>query len=529
MVTPGERMSEQQAHPTAPPPAPSARPRRPRRLVAARRAALCLSLGLAVAACKGGSPGAAGSAGATDSAAAGAASTSPSAPSAPSSSGAAAAATAAPAATLARARLPEAEVRKVVERWLAAQNAGDFAAYQALYAAKMEGVKRVADRTWRFDRKGWLADRERMFKRPMKVEAQNVTISSAGPSAAVELEQSFAQGKFQDRGPKRLVVVKEAGGLRIAREEMLRSEVAGAARPAASGGLHLVGEIDGTRVVYLDFSADAAWGTGPLAGPHGSDPMLATRAAGKVPAPYTSWLGREVNAYAADGTLCKAKIAKLTLVGGGTPHFGTVQEWDGNPDLSDDGVPWTPAERAAAVFTMSGPYLVGELDLESSSCKAVAVIEGAAPVFYVPSKPDDVARKAALKAYRALPEYRTLQKEWKEDFAGQGEWAPDPLIEVFSGAGKRYVSVHHSIFSCGEFSGQLSVIFEDRGGKLVALDRTDAVDFRPDAVFDSNGDGRLEAIGPGGGFGNFETYLDTIDGSMQSAAEVLYTFGDCGC
>lgn len=493
---------------------------------------LLIAFGLALpAACKSSGEGASpGSAAGSASAGSAAGSASPGSPSTPSATARAVGDAVADAAdAVARSRLPDADVRAVVERWVAAQNAGDFAAYQALYAAKMEGVKRVADRTWRFDRAGWLADRERMFKKPMKVEAHNVTIASAGPSATVELEQAFAQGKFGDRGPKRLVVVKEAGGLRIAREEMLRSEVAGAARSAAPGTLHLVGEVDGARVVYLDFEADAAWGTGPLDGPFGGDPFLATRAAGKAPARYASWLGREVPAYAADGTPCKAKVDALILVGGGTPHFGTVQEWEGNPDMSDDGRPWTPAERAAAVFAMTGPYLVGELTLDDASCKPVAVIEGGSPVFYAPSKPDAAARTAALKAYRALPEYRTLQKEWKSDYSGKGEWAPDPVIEVFSGAGKRYVSVHHSIFSCGEFSGQLSVLFEDRGGKLVALERADSVDFRPEAVFDSNGDGKLEAIGPGGGFGNFETYLDTVDGAMQSTIEVLYPFGDCGC
>ena len=54
---------------------------------------------------------------------------------------------------------PDDVVQAVIDAWLAAQNGGDFAAYQALYADKMEGVKRVGPRTWRFDRKGWLADR----------------------------------------------------------------------------------------------------------------------------------------------------------------------------------------------------------------------------------------------------------------------------------------------------------------------------------------------------------------------------------
>ncbi|HEY7373578.1 MAG TPA: hypothetical protein VIF57_15565, partial [Polyangia bacterium] len=44
---------------------------------------------------------------------------------------------AAPAAPVA-----EGEVRGVVDHWLAAQNAGDFAAYEELFAARFTGLRR---------------------------------------------------------------------------------------------------------------------------------------------------------------------------------------------------------------------------------------------------------------------------------------------------------------------------------------------------------------------------------------------------
>src|SRR5438105_2725239 len=55
------------------------------------------------------------------------------------------------------------EALALVERWQAAQNKGDFAAYQALYATAFRGVRRSGARVSEFDRAGWLADRERMF------------------------------------------------------------------------------------------------------------------------------------------------------------------------------------------------------------------------------------------------------------------------------------------------------------------------------------------------------------------------------
>src|SRR5262249_27020631 len=55
------------------------------------------------------------------------------------------------------------EVRALVDAWLAAQNRGDFAAYEKLYAQKFTGVRRSGTRTVSLDRAGWMRDRKRMF------------------------------------------------------------------------------------------------------------------------------------------------------------------------------------------------------------------------------------------------------------------------------------------------------------------------------------------------------------------------------
>jgi hypothetical protein len=44
-------------------------------------------------------------------------------------------------------KLDEGASKELVERWLKAQNAQDFAAYQALYARKFDGIKRAG--RWR--------------------------------------------------------------------------------------------------------------------------------------------------------------------------------------------------------------------------------------------------------------------------------------------------------------------------------------------------------------------------------------------
>jgi len=142
--------------------------------------------------------------------------------------------------------LAERDVRGVVDGWLVAQNAGDFAVYDKLYAAKFTGIRRSGPRTVRFDRAGWMRDRARMFGKPMTVAISDVKIRTGGAAALVSFTQTFAQGSYKDAGPKQLVIVRNAGALRIASEKMLRSNIESAPVPAderfrfvVSGGLLL--------------------------------------------------------------------------------------------------------------------------------------------------------------------------------------------------------------------------------------------------------------------------------------------------
>ena len=122
--------------------------------------------------------------------------------------------------------IAETDAQKVLDDWLAAQNTGDFAAYDKLYAGQFFGVKRVGANKTTYDRAGWLEDRGRMFKNKMVVEADGVTISTNPRSAVVHFTQSFSSGKFRDVGPKQLIVIVEGGDLKISREEMLQSQPA---------------------------------------------------------------------------------------------------------------------------------------------------------------------------------------------------------------------------------------------------------------------------------------------------------------
>ena len=88
--------------------------------------------------------------------------------------------------------LAEGDARGVVDGWLAAQNAGDLAAYDKLYAARFTGIRRSGPRTVRFDRAGWMRDRARMFGKPMTVAKPDRTQSPPAKRVA-QLEPQIEQ------------------------------------------------------------------------------------------------------------------------------------------------------------------------------------------------------------------------------------------------------------------------------------------------------------------------------------------------
>ena len=215
------------------------------------------------------------------------------------------------------------EVRALVDAWRKAQNDGDFAAYQALYAARFTGVRRSGPRTLRFDRAGWMRDRQRMFGKKMSVDVDKLAVASAGSTARATFVQSFAQGSYRDSGEKQLVLVREGGALRIAQEEMLASRVAA---PAASPIDAFAWIVDGG--VQLTDNPDPAWGKGKRSLEVGQPTVVRQPVgANALPPEWAAWKGRTVRTFDEHGTACEAKVTGFALVGRVIPHFGTVQEW----------------------------------------------------------------------------------------------------------------------------------------------------------------------------------------------------------
>jgi hypothetical protein len=121
---------------------------------------------------------------------------------------------------IAAAGAPDARTKAFLEAWLRAQNDGNFAAYRELYAETFHGVRRSGKKALTFDRAGWLADRERMFKKKMVVKASEVDLDKR----ELRFTQEFEQGRYHDTGKKVLTLEDHAGTLLIAGEELLDSQ-----------------------------------------------------------------------------------------------------------------------------------------------------------------------------------------------------------------------------------------------------------------------------------------------------------------
>jgi ketosteroid isomerase-like protein len=430
--------------------------------------------------------------------------------------------------------IDEKAVRALVDDWVAAQNKGDFASYEKLYAAKLEGIKRSGPRTWRFDRKGFLEDRERMFKKPMTVEVGEVTVTPGAASALVELEQRFKQDRFEDKGPKRLVVIEEKGALKIAREEMVQSVLAGS-RPSAKSAFRFVVDIADKPHVILDQEADASWASAPAAWAprRGAHPdFLVVRPAGSAPAGAKAWKGRVLKVYDATGATCDVTVNDIAVMAGGTPHFGEVQRWDGDPD--PDGKLQSPklslAQRAAYVFGMASPYLVGAIDVPKG-CVAAFALEGKSPTFYKPGAApadDDAAVKAAKAAFRDLPSYRDNQKAFETSFSGKGDWAPKVDVEAFEGNGRRFLALQANVVAgCAEFNGTTTALFEVTSQNRVALVAEGIGD--PSSLFDSDGDGAIELYAQSLYDDGIGRYIVTGPSGIASEQVLDFPNNDCGC
>lgn len=122
-------------------------------------------------------------------------------------------------------KTPDSEAKSLLERWLLAQNSGDFSGYQKFYSTDFQGVKRAKGAVNKFDAPHWLDDRKEMIesKDGINVSAQNFRVEQKTDGYDVYFDQYYCSPTYSDWGPKVIKLRQAKDGLQIVYEELLES------------------------------------------------------------------------------------------------------------------------------------------------------------------------------------------------------------------------------------------------------------------------------------------------------------------
>lgn len=424
--------------------------------------------------------------------------------------------------------LTDGQVAGVLDRWVATQNSGDFAAYSRLYSSRFYGVKRAGHRRSSFDRGGWLVDREPMFSGPIRVEATGVSARLAGTSAVVNFEQRWRSKAFEDVGRKRLVIVLEGGAARISREEMLSSKVireaSGAAKSLPLEAFAFVLQADGPAMVLSTEAPACAEGTARLRrGPLALDCAPATPLAKR----WARWEGRKVRGLGGVSG-CEAVLEPPTILVRYTPHFGQTAAWRG---MGRGRV----VEEAVAQSGPADRFIVARFRDIKGDCSGVKWATTRArpvpkPFARVPIDPK--LRAAAMAAYRGSNGWKKIQSAFLADGRASSKsalWdsaeARQPTVRLFRAAnGHAFVYVGRQTGGCGDFGGAQWGIWTVRGERLSPWKRAPSAEgyFEPLAAIDFDGDGNPELLGP-------REVLRWRNGRLHQVHELVITSYDCPC
>jgi len=356
-------------------------------------------------------------------------------------------------------------------------------------------------------------------------------------AATVHFVQHYKSPRFEDVGPKQLVVIATPSGPRIAREEMLSSAIqmqglekslASRLHAAESGGVFLasglparsatgklsVGKPEFMTLSQVDSAVDEA----------------------ALSPEQRAFVGRTFTAYDAKGKACSATVQSLSLKAVVTPHFGTVQSFSDTSEYPDPAV--AARKRAEAYLDLAGDegrYLFGRF---AKPCPGARwAIEGTGiPV--VP-RASDADKGAAIAALHALPQYRTVSAEYARKHPEEKgkAWETDDgeiTLDAFHAEkGALWVIGARGGSGCSDFLGAMTAVFDSSDPThLIAKGVADASPDVPDllAAVDLDADGELEFIsGPDG-----ETFAHALIRPGKKGVYVRDTFFsapflDCPC
>lgn len=365
--------------------------------------------------------------------------------------------------------IAQAGASDLVERWALAQNEGDFDAYKVLYASTFQGVKRSGARVQHFDLDGWLADREGMFTRPMQVEIRRLRIQASATSVHVTFEQHFSSKRYEDAGPKSLVLGIEGGRLRIMREEMLGSQIVTAGQPAPASFGEMAHVIDaGGPYAVMAVPVEDDWQKGAPTLVRRGPPtvVVAPMDTRRLPVEARALQGAQLRLMRADGVACEGIVDGFDIIGRVVPPWGALDIWNGA-----GGEPaWSNEAIAKDAWAVAGKVLAARVKPINGNCAGALWAQAAsesAPPAVTSSAPTTAERRTALALFRALPAYHQLQQSYAthgKKHPGRWEDAGEapPKVTRWTLEQREFVAVEAMVTTggCADFSGSLLAIYE---------------------------------------------------------------------
>lgn len=266
------------------------------------------------------------------------------------------------------------QVSQLVEKWLAAQNRNDLAAYQALYAADFVGIKNVSGQTLRVDRATWLRERAKVFSEAQHVAVQDLKAAPVLSGWSLTFTQVYESKNYKNIGSKQLELKSSDTGLLINREELVTSL---RVLPVGDGDPTPVGLgsrpqrdriywafVEHHKVILARDMARYAQGSerqedydGRQTTGHASGRVTLRDPSAALPARFRSLTGTPLHLHGSVPNTCMAKVGKLALM--------TLYPYSGGL-----GGPEPPVNPEV--------LLVADLDAPSAECRTAVLFARAA-------------------------------------------------------------------------------------------------------------------------------------------------------
>lgn len=419
----------------------------------------------------------------------------------------------------------DALVRKLVDRWVEAQNQGDFKTYSELYARRFRGERFAGDKLRTYERVSWLDERRQMMRAPTKLAVKDARFVVGANAVHVDFDQTYENFEFQEKGQKLLIFVREPEGFRIAFEHPYLAAPPEASPPVA----YFVTHVAERNFVLLERNAERAWrAQKPIHVDQSGAVLTVVDAVGDaLPAERAALRGKELEVISASGERCTTKVGDLALLAAVEPPWEELEAL-----TSKTGAQRTSDDVAKILFDIARPEdvsLIGQID----GCEGAFAVAPGLPVSVreingvLP-----LALKSVETAVKGVPAVVALQDEFARFYGGsppRPAWFTDITTHSIQGEPDFAVVELRGAGETADWYGGITLLVRGvtKGkGKLRVLGASPVVN-APGLLLDLGRDGSWELYTRPG-----ELYGDLVRLNLKGG-EVLGTLRhsefSCGC